>query len=82
MNDLTLPHDDEAERAVLGCMLRDPSIVPAIRLLLHRTDFYRRSHRRLYEAIEHLHDQGTEPNFANVIGYLRAVEVADEEDPS
>ncbi|MFO0812413.1 MAG: replicative DNA helicase [Gemmatales bacterium] len=52
------PHSLEAERCVLGSMLRDARIIPDVQLVLRpeHTDenFYSDAHRRIYRAINHL----------------------------
>ncbi|HMO35156.1 MAG TPA: DnaB-like helicase N-terminal domain-containing protein, partial [Gemmatales bacterium] len=53
------PHSLEAERCVLGSMLRDHRIIPDVQLVLRpeHTDenFYSDAHRRIYRAINKLH---------------------------
>ena len=49
------PHSLEAERCVLGSMLRDARVIPDVQLVLRpeHTDenFYSDAHRRIYRAI-------------------------------
>lgn len=45
------PHNVEAEQAVLGCMLLDSDIIPAVTELIRSEDFYRDDHREICEAI-------------------------------
>ncbi len=53
------PHSLEAERCVLGSMLRDSRVIPDVQLVLRpeHTDenFYSDAHRRIYKAINKLH---------------------------
>lgn len=53
------PHSLEAERCVLGSMLRNARIIPDVQLVLRpeHTDenFYSDAHRRIYRAINKLH---------------------------
>lgn len=53
------PHSLEAERCVLGSMLRDGRVIPDVQLVLRpeHTDenFYSDAHRRIYRAINKLH---------------------------
>lgn len=52
------PHSLEAERCVLGSMLRDSRVIPDVQLVLRpeHTDenFYNDAHRRIYKAINKL----------------------------
>ena len=45
------PHNDEAERALLGALLVEPHRVPEVAELVERGDFFSRRHNALYEAI-------------------------------
>jgi len=45
------PHSIEAEQAVLGCMLLDSEVIPAVTELIKSSDFYRDDHREICEAI-------------------------------
>lgn len=53
INPITPPHDDVAEQATLGGLLRDPvNTLDDVRLELHGADaFYHRRHQQLYEVI-------------------------------
>ncbi len=48
------PNDREAERAVLGCMLRDNSTVADVVQIIRGASFYQYAHRVLFEAIVEL----------------------------
>ncbi|NTV88897.1 MAG: replicative DNA helicase [Clostridiales bacterium] len=45
------PHSLEAEQAALGCMLLDSEVIPTVTELIKGEDFYRDSHREIFEAI-------------------------------
>ena len=47
----TLPHNPEAERTVLGAILVDNQAFNSAAEILHREDFYREAHRRIFEAM-------------------------------
>lgn len=53
------PHSLEAERCVLGSMLRDSRVIPEVQLVLRpehtNENFYGDAHRRIYQAINKLH---------------------------
>ena len=46
-----LPNNAEAERTVLGAVLVDNQAFNSAAELLHRDDFYREAHRRIFEAM-------------------------------
>jgi replicative DNA helicase len=47
----TLPHSEESERAVLGGLLLEPSLLHQVRPRLEAEDFYHERHRLIFEAI-------------------------------
>jgi hypothetical protein len=55
---LTPPHSREAERAILGIMLRDNSIVTEVGELLRAGDYYVYAHGIIHEVIFKLHNAG------------------------
>jgi replicative DNA helicase len=60
MNDTparTVPHNIEAEEAVLGALLIDPEGIFRVLSFLRAENFYLRKHRWVYEAIIALHEQ-------------------------
>ena len=46
-----LPHNDEAEQAVLGCVMIDEKAPIAILNELKPSDFYQKAHERIFEAM-------------------------------
>src|SRR6476469_6929186 len=55
-----LPHSEESERAVLGGVLLDPSILPTISGRLRAEDFYSERHQILYQAMIDLQEEQVE----------------------
>jgi hypothetical protein len=47
----TLPHDRDAERGVLGSMIRDNSVIPHVAEIVAMDDFYADVHQRVFRAI-------------------------------
>jgi len=45
------PFDRDAERAVLGAILLDGSVLPVVTVLLEPSDFYFETHRRIYNSM-------------------------------
>ena len=52
------PQNLEAEKAVLGAMLFEPTVIPGVSSVLNSEDFYFPSHRLIYETILALCDKG------------------------
>jgi replicative DNA helicase len=55
----TLPHNLEAERAVLGAILLDDKAIHTAAATLRMEDFYLESHRRIFEKMLALTTEGT-----------------------
>jgi replicative DNA helicase len=47
----TIPFSEEFEKALIVGILSDPSLLPKVTLTLEPADFYRDSHREIYETI-------------------------------
>ncbi|HEY4572399.1 MAG TPA: replicative DNA helicase [Thermoanaerobaculia bacterium] len=56
----SLPHSEESERAVLGGVLLDPSVLPTISGRLRAEDFYSERHQLLYQAMLDLQEEQVE----------------------
>jgi len=52
------PHSREAEQAVLGSMLRDNTVIPAVVRILESSQFYVDAHQRLFRTIVALWQAG------------------------
>lgn len=52
------PHNHEAEQAVLGSILLEPSVLVSVNERLKPEDFYRQSHQRLFQVMNELGEQG------------------------
>src|SRR5919112_3968534 len=57
-----LPHSAEAERAILGSVLLDNSLVNQAIELLRPEDFYVRAHQFVFRAMISLSERGSEIN--------------------
>lgn len=60
------PQNIEAEQSVLGSLLIDPDAVTRVASILRASDFYRESHRLIYQAIHNLHERDEAPDFITV----------------
>lgn len=68
---LRLPHDPEAERAVLGAVLLDPGSLLQVLEKLRDDELYLESHRLIYTACIQLHERAQAADLVTVTNYLR-----------
>ena len=62
-----VPFADEAEEAVLGGILRDPSVLPTVIEILRPDNFYRPQHQQLYSIIMRMFATGGKEDVITVI---------------
>ncbi len=72
------PQNIEAERSVLGSLLIDPEGYTKISGALRPEDFYRHSHKRLYQAIQSLGERSEPPDWVTVCEELERMEALEE----
>jgi replicative DNA helicase len=72
------PHNDDAEKAVLGVMLIDNSTLPVIIQHLRSDDFYAAFNRRIFEAILSLDAAGHRADLLTIKGELEKTGKLDE----
>jgi replicative DNA helicase len=68
--DKMVPHNIEAEQAVLGALLIDPDAIFRVNTFLRADDFYVERHRWLYDSILALHDRGEAVDFVTLCDEL------------
>ena len=66
------PTSNEAEMAVLGSMLIEKEAIESAISLLKRDDFYRESHRLVWDAITGLYEENKEVDVITVVERLRS----------
>ena len=72
------PHNVEAEQALLGSMFLSSEAVEVGIAAVGRTDFYRPSHQKIFEAIEHLYGRAVPIDQLSVADRLEATNVLDQ----
>jgi len=72
------PHNDDAERAVIGAMLIDDNAIGIVRQYLSQEDFYSSRNRKIFEAILALFGMGTRPDLLTLTGELEKAGKLDE----
>src|SRR5579864_4123561 len=65
------PHNREAERSILGSMLRDNVIIPELVNQVHAEDFYVYGHQKIFEGIATLAvEQGKPADYVTLSNWL------------
>ena len=62
----TLPHNQEAEQSLLGCILIDSEIAPEIISQLRREDFYTPTHQTIFDSMQNVAGSGRPVDFVTV----------------
>lgn len=65
-----MPHNVEAEQAVLGALLLDPEAIVQIIPILRREDLYLEKHQWIFEALLALHERREPIDFLTVVAEL------------
>lgn len=66
------PHNDDAERSLLGSILLDNRVLDEIQGRVKAEDFYRESHRHIFRAMEQLHRRGEALDVITLADHLAA----------
>jgi replicative DNA helicase len=73
------PHNRDAERSLLGSMLRDNKIIPEMPNLVRADHFYVYAHQKIFDAITKLNDDGGKPaDLVTVAEWLSQEKLLDE----
>lgn len=80
MNDTSRlpPHNRDAERAIIGTMLRDPTSIPEIIRLVRAADYYVFAHCKIHEVIKEMHERGDSIDTVTVMEDLGARNLMDD----
>ncbi len=73
MKERMVPQNIEAEKSVLGSILIDPSTYDLVSDILKPDDFYRSSHRTIYQAILSIVVQGMQPDSITLCDELERI---------
>lgn len=66
------PHNREAERSVIGGLLRDPDIITKIAAEVQAADFYFDAHQKAYQTITDLHHEGKPIDLVLLFEHLKS----------
>jgi len=64
------PHNDDAERALIGAMLIDDNAIIIAQQYLRQEDFYSSRHRKIFDAVLNLYHKGTRPDLLTLSAEL------------
>ena len=70
MPDKMVPHNVEAEQAVLGALLIDPDAIYKVSTFLRADDFYVTKHEWMYESVTSLHERGEAVDYVTLCDEL------------
>jgi hypothetical protein len=70
-HDAAPPHDRNAERSVLGSMLRNNRVIPEFASRLRPDDFYVFAHQRIFEGLAWLIEHGTVADYVTLGDWLK-----------
>ncbi len=68
----TPPHNDEAERSLLGAIFLENRVFDEVLAIVQPEDLYRESHRHIFRAMAALHARGDAIDVITVADYLAA----------
>ncbi len=68
----TPPHNDDAERSLLGAILLDNRVIDEVQAIVANDDFYRESHRHIYRAMLDLSSRGDAVDTITLVDQLNA----------
>lgn len=66
----SLPHNLEAEKAVLGCVLVRPSLFDDVSEVLRASDFYDSANAKIYSILSEMISEGMVPDMVNLCSKL------------
>ncbi len=72
MESIKVPHEEEAEAAVIGCIFMDENIIVDVQDRLIPEDFYYEKNKIIYKAMLELYNKGTKIEPITVISSLTA----------
>ena len=72
------PHNDDAEKAIIGAMLIDEGAIIVAQQFLKADDFYSPRHRKIFDAVLSLYNKGVRPDLLTINGELEKTGKLDE----
>lgn len=78
LDSVVMPYSPDAEQAVLGCILMEPSCMPQVQLYLRPDSFYMPQHRDIFEVMMAIETSGGKLDPLVVLEQLKLRETFDE----
>lgn len=72
-----MPHNDEAEKCILGCMLMSNDSISIVKEILHEEDFYSQQNKLVFKAILDLSDRSISVDALTLSNQLKEDKVFD-----
>lgn len=73
-----LPHNDEAEQSLLGCMLIDENAPITILSDVKKDDFFAKRNANIFEAMRHIYDRGQPIDIVTLVQECEVMGVTEE----
>jgi replicative DNA helicase len=71
MSDRVVPHNLDAERALLGAVLLSPTAWPRVSSVLRQGDFFRVGHQLIFAAMDYMASHGVVVDFVTLLDELK-----------
>jgi replicative DNA helicase len=71
VDERTTPHSRDAERSLLGSMLRDNAIIGDVIQIIREENFYFDAHRKIFDGIAKLYDKANPVDLVTLAEWLR-----------
>ena len=78
LNGLVIPHDTNAEKALIGAILKDEQVLGDVESIVYSADFYNKQLGQIYDVMQELSDEKTAIDIVTVTSRLKEKGVPDE----
>jgi len=78
INGLVIPHDTNAEKALIGAILKDEQVLGDVESIVYSADFYNKQLGQIYDVMQELNDEKTAIDIVTVASRLKEKGVPDE----
>ena len=70
-----LPHSTEAEQAIIGAIIKNPSVIPEVIELIKPDYFYRPQHKEIYSTIIHMYTSGKPADKVTILNEIQKMDI-------